>query len=101
MSAGQKWYAVRFAQVGHLIDMHAYVGPNAPLPTPTRAAVLGEFGGLGLRLDSHLWIPEDSFYYEMMPSSATLEVRPILIVNFFPLFALRFMVGTAMNGGGP
>lgn len=63
-----------YVQVGDLIDMHAYVGPNAPLPTGTRASVLGEFGGLGLRLDSHLWIPEDSFCYEMMTSAAILEV---------------------------
>ena len=32
-------------QVGSFIDMHNYVGPNAPEPTSTRAAVLGEFGG--------------------------------------------------------
>lgn len=60
-------------QVGDLIDMHAYVGPNAPLPTLKRAAVLGEFGGLGLRLEGHLWIPEDSVSYEMMQSPAQLE----------------------------
>ena len=44
-------------QVGSLIDMHQYVGPNAPLPTLTRAAVLGEFGGLGLRLEGHQLVP--------------------------------------------
>ncbi len=62
------------AQVGDLIDMHAYVGPNSPVPTLTRSAVLGEFGGLGLRVDGHLWIPEDAFCYEMEASPAALEV---------------------------
>ena len=64
------------AQVGSLIDMHQYVGPNAPLPTLTRAAVLGEFGGLGLRLEGHQLVPEDSFSYQEMHSPAELEVRP-------------------------
>ncbi len=67
-------------QVGDLVDMHSYVGPNAPVPTATRAAVLGEFGGLGLRLEGHLWIPEDAFCYEMMASPAALEV-PALFVS--------------------
>lgn len=61
-------------QAGDVIDMHQYVGPNAPLPTLRRAAVLGEFGGLGLRLEGHLWTPEDSFSYQLMNSPAELEV---------------------------
>ena len=36
--------------------------------------MLGEFGGLGLRLEGHVWIPEDSFSYQMMNSPAELEV---------------------------
>ena len=55
--------------------MHQYVGPNAPLPTLRRATVLGEFGGLGLRLEGHAWISEDSFSYQLMTSPAELEVR--------------------------
>ncbi len=66
------------AQAGDVIDMHQYVGPNAPLPTLRRAAVLGEFGGLGLRLEGHAWIPEDSFSYQLMASPAELEVSPAL-----------------------
>ena len=60
------------APVGDLIDMHKYVGPGAFNPTSTRASVLGEFGGLGLKVDSHQWIPEDSFSYEMQVSAAGL-----------------------------
>lgn len=65
-------------QAGDVIDMHQYVGPNAPLPTLRRAAVLGEFGGLGLRLEGHVWIPEDSFSYQLMTSPAELEVSSTL-----------------------
>lgn len=53
------------APVGDLIDMHKYVGPGAFNPTSSRASVLGEYGGLGLKVESHQWIPEDSFSYEM------------------------------------
>jgi hypothetical protein len=39
--------------VGDFIDMHNYPGPDSPSPEPHRAAVLGEFGGLGLFEDGH------------------------------------------------
>lgn len=40
---------------GDVIDMHNYPGPGSPKPEPERAAVLGEFGGLGLGVDGHTW----------------------------------------------
>jgi hypothetical protein len=40
---------------GDVHDIHAYPGPGGPDPEPTRAAVLGEFGGLGLAVDGHTW----------------------------------------------
>lgn len=41
--------------VGDIVDVHAYPGPAAPALEPVRAAVLGEFGGLGLGVDGHTW----------------------------------------------
>src|SRR5262249_30610549 len=41
--------------VGDVHDIHAYPGPGSPDPEPKRAAVLGEFGGLGLGVDGHTW----------------------------------------------
>jgi hypothetical protein len=41
--------------VGDVHDIHVYPGPGSPAPEPTRAAVLGEFGGLGLGVDGHTW----------------------------------------------
>lgn len=38
------WYD---APVGDVIDVHDYVEVRSPRPTWTRAAVLGEYGGLG------------------------------------------------------
>lgn len=42
-------------KVGDVIDMHNYPGPGSPAPEPQRAAVLGEFGGLGLGIEGHTW----------------------------------------------
>jgi hypothetical protein len=41
--------------VGDVHDVHIYPGPGAPAAEKTRAAVLGEFGGLGLGVDGHTW----------------------------------------------
>ncbi len=40
---------------GDVIDKHSYPGPESPKPEEKRAAVLGEFGGLGLPMEGHTW----------------------------------------------
>lgn len=42
-------------RVGDMHDIHAYPGPASPQPEANRAAVLGEFGGLGLPIRGHNW----------------------------------------------
>jgi hypothetical protein len=42
-------------RVGDLVDMHNYPGPDCPDADPRRAAVLGEFGGLGFIIPGHTW----------------------------------------------
>jgi hypothetical protein len=42
-------------KVGDVHDIHDYPGPSSPPLEPNRAAVLGEFGGLGLGVDGHTW----------------------------------------------
>ncbi|MBV9844022.1 MAG: AbfB domain-containing protein [Kutzneria sp.] len=61
---------------GDLIDDHIYVGPGDPhRPANGRAAVLGEFGGLGLRVGGHEWSPGNGFGYEMQADAPTLTNR--------------------------
>ncbi len=43
--------------VGHIIDMHHYPEPAAPAPTAARAAVNGEYGGIGYVIPGHIWGP--------------------------------------------
>lgn len=49
--------------VGDVVDVHKYPGPDAPKPETARAAVLGEFGGLGLPLAGHTWQSQSNWSY--------------------------------------
>ena len=66
---------------GDLADWHVYVGPGSPPPSATRAAVLGEFGGLGLRVTGHEWSPGNGFSYEMQSSAAALTSRYVGLIQ--------------------
>ena len=60
---------------GDFDDLHLYVGPGRPpMPTATRAAALGEYGGVGLRLPGHLW-PVTTGAYGMTKSTDALTAR--------------------------
>ena len=48
---------------GDILDLHNYPGPDMYLFDATRATVLGEFGGLGLALEGHLWQPDRNWGY--------------------------------------
>lgn len=57
--------------VGHLIDKHSYPAPGGVAPTETRASVCGEFGGIGMRVDGHMWNP-NSWGYTMVNTGEEL-----------------------------
>ena len=48
---------------GDVHDLHNYPGPGSPEPELNRAAVLGEFGGLGLPVKGHTWQAEKNWGY--------------------------------------
>ncbi|THF84327.1 glycoside hydrolase family 2 [Deinococcus sp. KSM4-11] len=75
---------------GDLADWHVYIGPSSPSPSVRRAAVLGEFGGLGLRVPGHEWSPVTSFSYEMQASPGDLNRRYLGLVD-----SLRPMIANA------
>ena len=58
--------------VGDVYDVHSYPGPDAPPPDPTRALVLGEFGGLGLALPNLTWQDEANWGYQEYPDRVAL-----------------------------
>jgi hypothetical protein len=50
-------------RVGDVVDLHAYPGPGMPPLEKARAAVLGEFGGLGLPVEHHTWVSAGNWGY--------------------------------------
>lgn len=74
---------------GHTIDHHQYPGPAMPPVREHQALVLGEFGGLGLPMEGHLWQKDKNWGYrkynnivELTQSYASLiEQLPELIQN--------------------
>jgi hypothetical protein len=58
--------------VGDVHDVHSYPGPEAPENEPDRAAVLGEFGGLGLPIKEHTWQDEKNWGYRSFESADAL-----------------------------
>ncbi len=57
---------------GDLIDVHSYPGPSTPAFQPGRPAVLGEYGGNGLRVEGHMWNPAVTCCYTLYPDAAAL-----------------------------
>jgi hypothetical protein len=73
---------------GDVHDIHNYPAPNSPEPEPTRAAVLGEYGGLGLPLPGHTWLSEKNWGYRNYADSTALAEA-----YFGLLFGLRQLIG--------
>ena len=61
-------------KTGDLSDQHSYPGPGCPDPESARAAVLGEFGGLGLPVPNHTWV-ESAWGYRGVTSEHALTRR--------------------------
>jgi hypothetical protein len=60
--------------VGDMMDRHDYPGPSSPDPETHRAAVLGEFGGLGLVTPGHMW-KNEGWGYQSFKNADELTVR--------------------------
>ena len=59
--------------VGDVNDMHRYPGPGMPNVEEDRAVVLGEFGGLGLPIEGHLWWNKKNWGYRNFRSTEDLN----------------------------
>ncbi|HEY3966219.1 MAG TPA: glycoside hydrolase family 2 TIM barrel-domain containing protein [Planctomycetaceae bacterium] len=72
---------------GDVHDIHVYPGPASPNPEEHRAAVLGEYGGLGLPLKGHTWQGEKNWGYRSFTTiedltaaylNLTARLRPLI-----------------------
>jgi len=62
-------------------DMHKYPGPGMVPPMDDRVSVLGEFGGLGLPVEGHLWWDKKNWGYR------TYKTKDELHSNYASLMA--------------
>ena len=78
--------------VGDVSDVHSYPAPIRPPLEDKRAAVLGEFGGLGLPLEGHTWIEKGNWGYRSYKSPEELgqAYRDLL-------YQLRILVGEGLS----
>jgi galactose mutarotase-like enzyme len=75
-------------RVGDVMDVHDYPGPAMPALEAHRAAVLGEFGGLGLPLSGHTWIPAGNWGYRRYGTLDSLRSAfDGLLARLHPLIA--------------
>lgn len=65
---------------GDMYDTHLYPGPGMQLGGPERAAILGEFGGLGWPVTDHLWWDKRNWGYR------TYQSQKELVVNYRNVF---------------
>ncbi len=73
------------AGVGDVLDIHDYPGPSSPKVVDGRAAVLGEFGGLGLNVAGHSWSAEGWGYQQIETPEALLTRYEELYRKLFSL----------------
>ncbi|MDR1369339.1 MAG: beta-galactosidase [Dysgonamonadaceae bacterium] len=50
-------------RVGDILDLHRYPGPELLMYEAERVTVLGEYGGIGLPMQDHLWQPDRNWGY--------------------------------------
>jgi hypothetical protein len=78
--------------VGDVSDVHSYPNPIRPPLEDKRAAVLGEFGGLGLPLEGHTWIEKGNWGYR---SYKTIDELGQAYRDL--MYQLRILVGEGLS----
>jgi hypothetical protein len=75
---------------GDIRDVHDYPGPSMPPLEKARIAVLGEFGGLGLVVDDHIWQADKNWGYRSYKTRQELNDQ----------YAMRVAALRPLIGGG-
>ncbi len=60
---------------GDILDLHNYPGPDMFLFDPIRVNVLGEYGGIGLAVEDHLWWNKRNWGYIQFKNSDEVTVE--------------------------
>ncbi|GAH66862.1 unnamed protein product, partial [marine sediment metagenome] len=78
--------------IGDIRDIHNYPDPKMPNNLNGRAAVVGEFGGLGLEVKGHMWKFKRKFVYRNLPDPQTLLKRYEKLV-----LKLKFLIESGLS----
>jgi len=68
---------------GDVNDIHTYPNPGFPLPSATKYAMVGEFGGLGAFIKGKEWVPDQCYSYEQVADSHALANRYVGFTQTF------------------
>lgn len=66
---------------GDILDLHNYPGPSMFLFDPQRVTVLGEYGGIGLPLENHLWWNKRNWGYIQFKNSDEVTAEYVKYAN--------------------
>jgi hypothetical protein len=58
-----------YPDAGDILDTHHYPSPRITLINTKKVNVLGEFGGIGLAVEGHLWQPDKNWGYVQFKNS--------------------------------
>ncbi|MEI6274412.1 MAG: sugar-binding domain-containing protein [Prolixibacteraceae bacterium] len=58
-----------FYPVGDMLDIHNYPAPDLAMYDGRRSCVLGEYGGIGLPVENHLWVKDKNWGYVQYKTS--------------------------------
>ncbi len=82
-----------FYHTGDILDLHHYPGPAMYLFDAKRVNVLGEYGGIGLAVEGHLWQPDRNWGYVQYKTSEDATNEYIKFANQLKEFVQRGFAG--------
>lgn len=83
-----------FYPCGDILDVHCYPSPPVThVYDAKRANVLGEYGGIGMVVNGHIWAPDREFSYINCKTPAELTDRYIDYANYLDHLAKEWFVG--------
>ncbi len=70
-----------YYRTGDITDIHNYPGPKMLFFDNERVNVLGEYGGIGLAIDGHLWQPDKNWGYIKFKNSIEATDQYVSLAN--------------------
>ena len=78
-----------FLAAGDILDLHNYPNPEMYLYDARRVNVLGEYGGIGLPLEGHLWTPDRNWGYVKFTTPAEVTEEYVKYAQVLKAFIAR------------